>query len=1446
MSKNFLRFLGLCLFLTWLVAPTAYAEVKGGGSQRRVIVSPVIFPKEEALDPNRDFAQSGTIATAYKTVFKQFWEQNSYEKFKLSVVDFNWMLMQWTVGPSEGASYSNDPISHPLGSGEEFEDTEVSDGTWTPGERFQDLNGDGKYTTLEPFYDSRRVFGTTDSGDLKDMYDDRGEEFADYDGDGIYDKSLQLTNVYIEGLDNGLTGADNGFVEGDGIIGSPYAYPTVFAVRNIWVNELDLNENGHINLDFVYQTSNSGDRDWVLYTTNDLPENPTGGYFDANGIFDPLVDTITGLSVYSATGRTITYKTLTDRVQAVPGMSPTAGTATINSVSVPIYRSPERYEDANRDGVWSNRDPFEDYIRTYFYYSSTERGYYPTPDQYIQDNYPTDGTDVRGGARKPGIDLTGKTISQLNSAGNQAFMIDRSPGDGKPGFRYPVDRAFIDDGTKERNYTASVDTIILDSDYSLINTPAGNLRALSVGGNLWYKDLDGSGALELDKDDFWVDMGGNNNYCDATDSIVSNVSGTLARTQSVLTSSLAWVDQNFNGRFDYGIDALFLDQATPGIYSLFPDTGIFYLDKNGDGKYTAKEEIFKDLDGDGLYSSKRYADGVGTPVTSVDNAIYKATLGGNLAFIGNMMLSFVGNDIGFKDVNSDSEITSGVDNLWIEVNNNGVYNLGVDVPITPNSGDAITMTYLLPRSEYSFIFLDTTEDSVYDVTANEPGFLDTNFSASFDSEDVLVHDPGNILSAILSITVLSTPAYYMDFGGTSFYEQANDFLFLDDDLNGSYSSVKDTKVSGSSSSGTPRLLSDSVTADAIISAPEGRLKEGDVAELLTPAGPIYYINVVTAGFQSDKDDSYIDENSNGIYDSGDLILTSNGGSLSLAELVAGNLYYQDADLSTTYSSGEDLFADANSNGRYDGGDTILSTDSVSDMTAAGNRHPLLKIYWVDGAPLNGRYDYQYDDAWLDIDGDAVYTAVDNVINGSPSFGAKPLNHLPAYFINGQVLFVNNGGAAYFENGVDDAFEDVDRSGTYTAGDNIISRATSGSTLGSYGVAGSPVTRVMYADIDASGDYLFGTDAAWIDVNHNGAYDGANDIALGVGSATPGPNGVADNHDDLLDRCGDGLYSPPERFKNGIHEKYLVHPNELSLDTCAFATPSHNHWDAIGTFQGNFALWWGNCFGTEAPGIGGPPLVVEEVALPTGVGKLGEGYFKPIGKNVTLSGNIFPDVSGAMYDSAREFRDMPSSIYHGAGDYRFSEETDPSGNSLVGVDYGNGPGSFMPDYIYIMSGPLAHAIFGDFGWDAGCQAWIEYVSWRGGASWKASGNTDSVNASFFTGDDTRTRSNMDTNLDGFIDHGYGPSKGYSNYTSDIDDLSPNDGANTYYPFHRSRLVQDIVEIMDDSVDFSDFEQDSLPYFAVLIPDIYSKYGRFMDLSGLAAPLVPSMIIRTQDR
>lgn len=182
----------------------------------------------------------------------------------------------------------------------------------------------------------------------------------------------------------------------------------------------------------------------------------------------------------------------------------------------------------------------------------------------------------------------------------------------------------------------------------------------------------------------------------------------------------------------------------------------------------------------------------------------------------------------------------------------------------------------------------------------------------------------------------------------------------------------------------------------------------------------------------------------------------------------------------------------------------------------------------------------------------------------------------------------------------------------------------------------------------------------------------------------------------------------------------------------------------------------------------------------------------------------------LFDGPVEHDDLPSSKYHKGGDERLGEVTSPFNNDIWGHDRGRHSPTQVgtPDHIIPAAGPYAINVHGNFGRDAGNVMSMELLTWRteppfnNGRAWLTDLRFDGnrLPRLHLYAEEFGFR---DYNLDGLVDQGEVRQAGSENYLVDPFTLTPDDGVDSAYPWNRNRLMEDVIAILDDVIDFDDF-------------------------------------------
>lgn len=397
-----------------------------------------------------------------------------------------------------------------------------------------------------------------------------------------------------------------------------------------------------------------------------------------------------------------------------------------------------------------------------------------------------------------------------------------------------------------------------------------------------------------------------------------------------------------------------------------------------------------------------------------------------------------------------------------------------------------------------------------------------------------------------------------------------------------------------------------------------------------------------------------------------------------------------------------------------------------------------------------------------------------------------------------------------------------------------------------------------------------TDSGYILNNYPGSP--AAMVAL-LGGATATPDDLSD--DAIVGRIGNHRYDAPDGWTNALGSQNSSNKAQIIESQPADATeagtfnftrqftalpPSFYNDAPPSTGPAGWSLqeFWEERFGPDSVA---PPEATWDPAIPylrrfeptvpvirvagdtedrrfefraTNGGPVNTGLRFDGGRYTELDGTVLPNLADGrdgMFDGPAEYADLPSSIYHSAGDGALGEVTGPGGDLIFGSDVGvHDPsgGGGVPDTQLPAAGPLAFNVHGDQGYDGGNVLSLEILTWNSEGATNTDdtfeipppdldgdGIPDDLDGDGLP-DEPRTIVNYhrDTNLDGLIDLGetIGDQLVYNNLMSNplfsygvspIQGQSADGNPGNLYPFNRTRCMEDMVEALDDVVDWDDF-------------------------------------------
>lgn len=253
---------------------------------------------------------------------------------------------------------------------------------------------------------------------------------------------------------------------------------------------------------------------------------------------------------------------------------------------------------------------------------------------------------------------------------------------------------------------------------------------------------------------------------------------------------------------------------------------------------------------------------------------------------------------------------------------------------------------------------------------------------------------------------------------------------------------------------------------------------------------------------------------------------------------------------------------------------------------------------------------------------------------------------------------------------------------------------------------------------------------------------------------------------LVKRCGNGYYDGPDMWTSmgTADENKLQQLGYLTLVTPYPGTYGASGWDrdshGNSVYGGTFEGWWQTHY--AATSVGSPNWVFPIPSVITWPGIATDAYVSVVSTTMVQNASVlvyssvtYPPIGSTWgYKSPREFDDLPSAVYHSAGDGRLGESTCPWDWSVFGSDKGldnpairNMSGG---DTLIPAAGPMAFDIHATEGLDAGNQLTIEWLTRRTDGQFLTGPKGGGVGSGPVG--PPYTRDHRDVNLDGLIDQG----------------------------------------------------------------------------------------------
>lgn len=984
-----------------------------------------------------------------------------------------------------------------------FSDTEVADNWFTPGERYKDINGNGRWNDHEPWFDcyafvdnQGRHYDRGDGGRInfllnsktlyparEDVWDRHGEAFVDYNEDGQY----------------------------SGIV------PITVADKNLGINRVLLINELYIprSQDYTVKASDFP-LDWTTAPGTTGSNNRLYYYDeDGNGIYtlgediwkdwyetdenNPLVDPDDNPGVYDANDILIFDGGDGWRIKNFPGLF----SGIQNGMYFPVG-------DLNtRDGGDGDNN----------YEGGGEIGR-NNDNESLQDTQVYDGGNNVFDTANGTSGKTDTHIKYVDSNSNSAYDDDVDPVfwdvNNNGTFDVGVDYTLV--GPEPDDGTSGFDPTFYYHDYN-DNDVFDYNPAEETGEEVWLDDevVDGNYTSVIAKayyEDIWLDVDGEYR---TGETILSN-RGSLRTGDLGLNSGFRFLDSDGNGQysdgetlwyettddttFDYAEDSFVGGGfAGDGTYHILTDHVIVDNGDLADADTGSQVKLyFKDIGEDGQPGNGFWDEGepiyyealapVGEyNVTEEDTRLYS----GDDGWTTKQGMAGSNTGLYYLDSNGNNEWDSGEPVWYEDLDPAGTYNSSDNLDTQLSDKTAWeTAEGTQGNKDVLMLYDDTSADDQWD--AGEGIWYDVNADGAYRSKDVKVYSgDGDWLNTPVGSAGIKGNLVYNDLNGNTEWESGE--AVWADSANTTYNAADDTLIYGLVAEGTAGRASDNLYfKDAqdthVVTA--GAWNPADGAQGIQ--GDLCFWDINNNSKWNAGEPIWKDNGDNSYTAADDTLISGNAPSDGTAG-TAGNLFFEDTTVNNVYDSGsEDIWADDGiANTEYDAVDGVWS--NVEDI-------------WADDGVDDGTYNIDSQDTKVSS-GDGLW--VDTPVNSQGS-----QNDIRFYDENGNSQW-NNGEAVWKDDGTNLEVYDAD--------DTLLSG--SAPALGTAGVAGN----IYYYDnptqdtnvytgagdwdntpagsVGIHGDLLFFDDnnnkkydynndePIWKDVDGNGRYNAAVDTYIAV-------------------------------------------------------------------------------------------------------------------------------------------------------------------------------------------------------------------------------------------------------------------------------------------------------------------------------------------------------------
>jgi len=679
-------------------------------------------------------------------------------------------------------------------------------------------------------------------------------------------------------------------------------------------------------------------------------------------------------------------------------------------------------------------------------------------------------------------------------------------GDANNQFNVNTDDVWLDTNG-DAQYTNNVDKIIVDNG-GFVDPNNVNGKLLS---NCFYFDVNNNSVYDIGVDSAWQERSLNTEdvYNDGLDLLVDSGKFIMKDTGATAEVGRCLFTNNGNTNYENAFDSVFVDLNGNGEYNVATDfvvRDIGTLAEGNRGVKFASPLYFADTDFSNDYSGADFV------WRDIQNSAYLVFDNNDIAIsdasaVNRVVIrSGVLSPVMYSDVQSgnppskDYRFDYGVDNVWVDVNRNGVYDIE-DIVVVNNSGLTLgtsTQNYMgidEKGNQVDFIlYANVSAETKYQVGKDNVWLDNGNRVSGYDGNDTAINIVINNKDYLSSFGWLLNVSFG-DLNNNNRFDASSEPAWVDSFTFGNY------------------------YAGELVVAGQGNIVD------MSKGKPL---NNVVSRISAGERDMWVDANQNGTFDAGEAVVVDTDGNLVVGDRATSfvfDIFYKENGFDGVFTPGVD-YVWIDTTFVYDQNEfkVLHGSKLLNGMSASGS---LVRVAWND---INFNDVIDKDDIiWQDILEDGVYTpSSDDVLLQASHDATLTADQIASgnitIFTNTVYHDLNNNGQ--FDKEAEPIWIDKNKSGKYYAGDLLVvdnskyrremeivlaNRAT---VLGiPHGVTTyqlSTIADVVYNDANANGSYDEGEDA-WVDYDGDGIFDNW-DVGLGPLENENGDGTIVKTHD----------------------------------------------------------------------------------------------------------------------------------------------------------------------------------------------------------------------------------------------------------------------------------------------------------------------------------------------